>query len=102
MNTKISGKPVITFPPSFFNHEPPRRSRASDSDSISHMTVFRKRNLAEFVRFAYVKRSLAIGPFPLSPFPFRDGGTKSENAIIKANFNQKRAKNSIFEDSAHI
>ena len=54
------------------------------------------------MRVAIVGKLRKIEPFSLSPFPFRDGGTKSEKSIIKTNCNRKRAKNPIFEDLAHI
>ena len=44
---------LLTVSPLLQNRAAGRRARASDSDSISYMTAFRKRNLPEFVRFAY-------------------------------------------------
>ena len=37
------------------------------------------------MRVALVGKLRAIEPFPLSPFPFRDGGTKTEKPIVKTN-----------------
>ena len=33
---------------------------------------------------ALIGRLRIVEPFPLSPFPFRDGGTKSEKAIVQS------------------
>ena len=53
------------------------------------------------MRVALVGKFCAIEPFPLSPFPFRDGGTKPEKALIKTNPNRKRAEKAVFNDSAY-
>ena len=39
------------------------------------------------MRVGIVGKLREIEPFPLSPFPFRDGGTESEKATIRTNFN---------------
>ena len=48
------------------------------------------------------KEFLSIEPFPLSPFPFRDGGTKSEKSITTTNPNKKIRENLNFEDFPRI
>ena len=54
------------------------------------------------MRKALLGKSRKIEPFPFSPFPSRNGGTKSEKSMLKINSSRKRAKNPIFEDLAHI
>ena len=44
------------------------------------------------MRKALIGKLRVIEPFPLSPFPFRDGGTKSEKTIIRTNVNRNALK----------